>query len=91
MPRYDDEYDAEYDYDPDDPETYPQGLYADDARETIPCRNCKAEIDEEAEQCPKCGHYVTTEDDTPAGGKSTFWIVLMLLALVAASFWAVGK
>ena len=90
MPRYDDEYDAYHDYDPDDPETYPEGLYADNDRDSVACRNCKAEIDEDAEQCPHCGHYVTREDDTPAS-KSNFWIVLMLLALVAASLWAIGK
>ena len=90
MPRYDDEYDAYHDYDPDDPETYPEGLYADNTRDTVPCRNCQAEIDEDAEQCPKCGHYVTREDDTPAG-QSNFWIVVMLLALIVASMWAVGK
>ena len=56
------------------------------------CPSCGAGelvIDEDAEQCTKCGHYVTREDDTPAG-KSNFWIVLMLFALVAASLWAVG-
>ena len=49
-----DAYDAETDYDPDDPETYPAGLYTDDERSVVPCPYCRAEIDEEAEQCPKC-------------------------------------
>ncbi len=79
----DDEYDAETDYDPDDPETYPAGLYADDSRALVPCPHCRAEIDDEAEQCPKCGMYLSRED-TPSGGKSPVWIVLMLLALFAA-------
>ena len=43
MPRYaddddSDEYDAYRDYDPDVPETYPQGLYDDDGPPLVPCR-----------------------------------------------------
>ena len=89
MPRYDDEDDADYDYDPDDPETYPEGLYLDNGRDTVPCRHCKADIDEDAEQCPECGQYVTRED-VPAGA-SKFWLILMVLALFAAAVWAAGK
>ena len=83
------DYDAETDYDPDDPETYPAGLYADDSRALVPCPHCRAEIDEEAEQCPKCGMYITKED-TPSGGKSVVWVVLMALALLAALSWALA-
>jgi len=63
-----DEYDAETDYDPDDPETYPAGLYADDERAVVPCPHCRAEIDEEAEQCPKCGMFISKEDCARARG-----------------------
>ena len=83
-----DDYDAGTDYDPDDPETYPAGLYVHgDESAVVPCPHCRAEIDEEAEQCPKCGMYVTKED-APRGGKSWVWIVLMVLALLAALSWA---
>ena len=78
-----DEYDAETDYDPDDPETYPPGLYVDDERAVVPCPHCRAEIDEEAEQCPKCGMFIS-EEDSPREGKSGAWVVLMALALLAA-------
>lgn len=91
MPRYDDEYDAYRDYDPDDPETYPEGLYADDDRDTVPCRHCKADIDEDAERCPECGYYVTREETAPGEGRSKFWAVLMVLALCCAALWAAGK
>lgn len=77
-----DEYDAETDYDPDDPETYPAGLYVDDERALVPCPHCRAEIDEESEQCPKCGTYLSRED-APPSKKSAIWIVVMVLALVA--------
>jgi hypothetical protein len=83
-----DEYDAETDYDPDDPETYPAGVYADDERAVVPCPHCRAEIDEEAEQCPKCGMYISSED-APPRRKSAVWIVVMVLALLAALMWVV--
>jgi RNA polymerase subunit RPABC4/transcription elongation factor Spt4 len=85
-----DEYDAETDYDPDDPETYPAGVYADDGRAAVPCRHCRAEIDEDAEQCPKCGMYVTDEDATPEK-KSAVWTALVVLALAAALLGVLGS
>ncbi len=99
MPRTHDEpededgdgYDAEYDYDPEDPETYPAGLYVDNERVLIPCPHCRAEIDEESEQCPKCGMYLTREETPPREGKSAVWIVLMVLALLAALAWVIGR
>ena len=92
-PRYDDP-DADDDdpdeYDPDDPETYPAGLYADDGRATVPCPYCRVEIDEEAEQCPKCGMYISSED-APRAAKSGAWVVLMALALLAALALLLGR
>lgn len=85
-----DDYDAETDYDPDNPETYPAGLYVDNDRALIPCPHCRAEIDEESEQCPKCRMYLTKED-TPREGKSVAWIILMALALLAALAWVFGR
>jgi hypothetical protein len=78
-----DDYDAETDYDPDDPETYPAGVYVDDERALVPCPHCRAEIDEESEQCPKCGMFISKED-APSGGKSSVWVILLTLALLAA-------
>lgn len=78
-----DEYDVDRDYDPDDPDTYPAGVYVHgDERAVVPCPHCRAEIDEESEQCPKCGRFLSKED--APGGKSTVWIVLMTLTLLAA-------
>jgi hypothetical protein len=86
----DDWEDDEDHYDPDEPETYPSGLYDDDGPPTVPCPHCGAEILEDSEQCPKCGSYISKED-TPAGvGKSAAWWVLIVLALAAAAMWAVG-
>ncbi len=86
-----DAYDAGTDYDPDDPETYPAGLYVHgDGRAVVPCPHCRAEIDEEAEQCPKCGMFISKED-APREGKSATWIVLVVLALLAAVAWVFGR
>jgi hypothetical protein len=86
-----DDYDAETDYDPDDPETYPSGVYADDDRALISCPYCRAEIDEESEQCPKCRMFLSKEDAAqPPERKSTIWIVLVILALLMAIWWALG-
>ncbi|MDY3554085.1 zinc-ribbon domain-containing protein [Gemmata sp. JC717] len=84
-----DEYDAEHDYDPDDPETYPQGVYLDDERALVPCPHCRAEIDEESEQCPRCGMFLSAED-APPGQKSRFTMAMLLLALFAALIMARG-
>ena len=84
-----DEYDAYHDYDPDDPETYPAGLYDDDGPPLVPCPYCEEEIAEDAERCPHCANYLSRED-APAQGKSSFVVVLMVLALLAAAYWVLG-
>jgi hypothetical protein len=55
----------------------------------VPCPYCRAEIVEDAEQCPYCGHYISAED-APRQGKSWVWIVLMVLALLAAVAMTLG-
>jgi len=87
----DDDWEPDEDhYDPDDPETYPPGLYDDDGPATVACPHCRAEILEEAEQCPKCGEYLSREDTPATAGWSPAWWVLVLLALAAAALMAVG-
>jgi hypothetical protein len=84
-----DEYDAARDYDPDDPETYPQGLYDDDGPPTIPCPHCGAEVLEESERCPRCESYLSQEDAPPVRGGT--WVIVMLLAVLAAVILVAGK
>jgi hypothetical protein len=85
------DYDAYRDYDPDDPETYPEGLYADDGPPLVPCPYCREEIAEDAERCPECGNYLSREDeDRPAERKSATWVVLLVLVLLIVAFWVVG-
>ncbi|MBA4186644.1 MAG: hypothetical protein C0467_01360 [Planctomycetaceae bacterium] len=78
----DDEDWDEDEYDPEDPETYPAGLYDDDGPATVACPYCKAEILEDSEQCPKCGEFISREDHA-SGMRWSAWllIVLMLLAV----------
>ena len=78
-----DDYDVDRDYNPDDPETYPAGLYVDNEPALIPCPHCRAEIDEESEQCPECGMYISKED-APSETRSPLWVILLALALLAA-------
>jgi predicted nucleic acid-binding Zn ribbon protein len=64
--------------------------YDDDERDVVPCPYCRAEIDAEAQQCPKCGAYIS-EEDAPREGKSATWVVLMALALLAVLAMALGR
>jgi hypothetical protein len=85
-----DDWNDEDDYDPEEPETYPSGLYDDDGPATVPCPYCGAEIIEDAEQCLRCGRYISKEDSPPIGNSGAWW-VLVLLALAAVVMWVVGR
>ena len=58
----------------------------DDDLSTITCPYCRAEIYEEAEQCPECGEYISSEDRAARYQWQPRWIVLTaaLLLLIAA-------
>ncbi len=77
------------DYDPDDPETYPEGLYDDDGPPTVSCPYCKADMFEDADCCPACGTYLSREDAPPAKNSVPWWILIML-ALAAVVMWVIG-
>jgi hypothetical protein len=81
-------HDDDDDYDPDDPETYPDGMYADENLPTVPCPYCHEEVVEDVAACPYCGNYLSREDATPGQSRSLFWVIMMLLALATAAFWA---
>ena len=50
-----DDYDAYRDYDPEDSETYPEGIYNDDGPPLVNCPYCNEEIAEDSQRCPECG------------------------------------
>jgi hypothetical protein len=96
MPRHaqhepddEDDWDSSDDYDPDDPETYPQGLNDDDGPALVPCRHCREEMYEDADQCSHCGMYQSAEEGT-ATSPSRYWIAVVLLVLFVASVMIMG-
>jgi len=76
-------------YNPDDPETYPHGLYADDGLATIPCPHCGVDVLEDSEQCPSCRMYLSKED-MPGKSRNGTWLTLAILALLAVLMWIFG-
>ena len=54
----------------------------DDSTETVPCPHCGAEVYEDAVRCPVCGAYITQQSNVFAG-RSTWWIIMGLLGIVA--------
>jgi hypothetical protein len=61
----------------------------DDDEPTVPCPYCRREIHEDAQRCPHCERYISTEDAPPA--RKPWWVIVgALLALYAAARWVVG-
>jgi hypothetical protein len=64
----------------------------DDEEPTILCPYCRAEMWEEAVQCPACGEYLSLEDGRARHEWQPRWIVLtalLLLLLIALGIVAV--
>jgi hypothetical protein len=51
--------------------------------ETVPCPQCRAQVYEDAVQCPACGTYITHQSHAWSG-RPVWWIVLGLLGVLAA-------
>jgi hypothetical protein len=55
-----------------------------ESAETIACPNCGRDVYEFAEQCPKCGHFLTREDAShTTHPRWVFWVTIALLAAMA--------
>lgn len=72
------------DWIPDDDE----GGWQDEDGEslTITCPECGADVYEDAEQCPACGHWITHSETPTANamqGKPTWYVLLGILGIVA--------
>jgi predicted nucleic acid-binding Zn ribbon protein len=79
MPRHDVEDD---DLDPEAPD---ESDWDSGDVGTIVCPHCGREIYEAAQQCPKCGKYLSKED---APRPTPWWILIAAaLALLAAMTW----
>ena len=77
--------DGEADEDwPDDDGSDDDG-HDDGASLTVSCPACKADIYEDAEQCPYCGEYVVRSSNI-WNGKPVWWIVVGGLGIIATVF-----
>ena len=83
----DDNDEAEVADDPEAPGAADVGPDGDEP-DLIVCPNCRKLIAEDAEQCPRCGHYLL--DEEIAAGKPWWVWVGLALALVVALMWAIG-
>jgi predicted nucleic acid-binding Zn ribbon protein len=54
---------------------------------TQPCPYCRRDIHEDAVRCPYCENYLSREDE-PAGRRSKWFYLILLLCLVIAIGWA---
>jgi predicted nucleic acid-binding Zn ribbon protein len=54
----------------------------DDEEATIRCPYCRAEIWEEAQQCPECGEYLSLEDRRSRHEWQPRWIILTAIMLL---------
>jgi hypothetical protein len=85
MPRHRDDDNEDDDWSPDWDEGGDDFGSDDDEEPTIPCPHCRAEIHEDAQQCPACGEYLSEEDSH----RSSYppWViataVIVLLAVIA--------
>lgn len=84
---------ADYEDDDDDDFEAPEAFDRDDSDDgdddVVECRQCGRQISAMAEQCPRCGTYVS-EEDAPT---SSFpkWVVVTAAVLAALMvWWAVG-
>jgi hypothetical protein len=79
---YDDEDDSYggYESDEDLDDEYADVNDDDEDNVTISCPYCGAEMYDDAEQCPHCGQYISSED-APREGKPAWLIVVILLCI----------
>ncbi len=77
--------DDDDDFDPEGPDPHERDDDPDALPETIECPKCKTDFYEQAEQCPACGWYVD-EREQPLGRKA-IWVFVVLLAAIVAASW----
>jgi hypothetical protein len=58
------------------------GTDDEEPADTIPCGHCGADVYEEAEQCPRCGEWITRHS-SPLTGRPLWWQLIGLLGVIA--------
>lgn len=67
--------------DPENPD--PSDMDRDDYTITVRCPHCRRFIDEDAEQCPRCGMFLESRD-LPHQRRFPLWVTIgIVLALIA--------
>jgi hypothetical protein len=85
--RYDSEEDEDDDSDdPENPLESDMEDVADGSSDTATCPSCGDEIYEDVEQCPHCGHYVSSSG---LAGRISLWMVIgtIICLLIIALDW----
>lgn len=59
----------------------------EDESSYIPCPNCGETMLEDAEYCPACDRWITSEDQPQK--RQSWWIVVIILALIATMIFTV--
>lgn len=61
---------------------YPDPDGDDQWCDTVVCPECGADVYEDADQCPVCGHFMIP-DNRIWSGKSAWWTALAILGIIA--------
>lgn len=63
---------------------YDEGWGTDDDEpvDTVPCSNCGADVYEDAEQCPRCGEWIT-HGTSALTAKPLWWQIIGVLGIIA--------
>jgi predicted nucleic acid-binding Zn ribbon protein len=56
-----------------------------DIVDTVPCPNCGKPVYDGAEQCPRCGNYISAEERPTA--KPMWFVIAALVCLAIVLFW----
>jgi len=59
----------------------PSDMDQDDYTVMSRCPHCKKMIDEQSEVCPRCGMYLSVEDEPK---KFPLWVIIVMLAAMLA-------
>ena len=74
------------DYQPLDPREYPDDAL-DDEDASLPCPNCFAVIHDEAQRCPRCGHWLTREEFR----RKPLWVVVAAVVCLGVTLFLVYR